>query len=282
MGRWSRSVDLLKKSWGGLREDKELMVFPILASIGALVVLALFAAPVVAVFVGKGESVGSKLPVWMYPVIFAFYVVSFTVTNYFGAALIGAANIRLEGGNPTLRDGFRIANSHFGAVLAWSVVAATVGLVIQAIQQRAGVAGRIAGGLAGVAWSLVTFLVMPVLIFEGVGVRQALKRSAHLFKERWGEQVIGQAGIGIVGGLLMLAGVAVIAAGVAVAVAVTPILGVAIAAVGVVYVLVLGCLLRAMSGIFNVALYRFAATGEGTSVFTTEELAGTFHPKGMR
>ncbi len=282
MGRWSRSVDLLKKSWGVLREDKELMVFPILASIGALVVLALFAAPVVAVFVGKGESVGSKLPVWMYPVIFAFYVVSFTVTNYFGAALIGAANIRLEGGNPTLRDGFRIANSHFGAVLAWSVVAATVGLVIQAIQQRAGVAGRIAGGLAGVAWSLVTFLVMPVLIFEGVGVRQALKRSAHLFKERWGEQVIGQAGIGIVGGLLMLAGVAVIAAGVAVAVAVTPILGVAIAAVGVVYVLVLGCLLRAMSGIFNVALYRFAATGEGTSVFTTEELAGTFHPKGMR
>lgn len=282
MGRWSRSVDLLKKSWGVLRQDKELMLFPILAAVGGIVVLAAFAAPVVTVFARGGETVGRGLPIWMYPVIFAFYVVSFTVTNYFGAALIGAANIRLEGGNPTLKDGFRIANSRFGAILAWSVVAATVGLVIQAIQQRAGVAGRIVGGLVGVAWSLITFLVMPVLIFEGVGVKDAVKRSAHLFKERWGEQVIGQASIGIVGFVLMLPGILAVAGGVGLVVSVTAVLGVAVAAVGVVYILVLACLLRALSGIFNVALYRFAATGEGTAVFSADELATTFRPKRSR
>ena len=40
---------------------------------------------------------------------------------------------------------------------------------LQALEQRAGIVGRIVIGLVGMAWALVTMLVLPVLVIEQVG-----------------------------------------------------------------------------------------------------------------
>jgi hypothetical protein len=61
-----------------------------------------------------------------------------------------------------------------------------------------GVAGNLLGVVAGAAWSLASFFVIPLLALEGLRPRAALRRSVDLVGEHWGEAISGRTGIGTV------------------------------------------------------------------------------------
>ena len=201
---------------------------------------------------------------------------------FFNAALVSAATIRLNGGDPTLADGLRGAWSHIGSILGWAAIAATVGLLLQLLRERAGIAGAVVAALGGLAWNIITFLVVPVLVVEGVGPVTAIKRSTSLLKKTWGEQIIGSAGIGLVFGLIGLA-VAVVGIGLGVLIigAGATWAGVAVIVVAVLAVLVVAMLSATLHGIYSAALYQYAVGGD-TGVFGRDVLAGAFRPKGAR
>jgi hypothetical protein len=127
-----------------------------------------------------------------YIVLFLFYVVTYSVTIFANSALIGAALIRLNGGDPTLQDGFRIASERLGKILGYAVISATVGMVLRAISERSGIIGQIVIGIIGFVWSVATFLTVPVLVTEDVGPIDAVKRSAELLKKDLGRTNYGQ------------------------------------------------------------------------------------------
>jgi hypothetical protein len=208
-----------------------------------------------------------------YVLAFGFYFVTYFISIYFNAAVVGAAMKRLEGGDPTLADGLRAASSKLGKIAGWAAVAATVGLILRSLEERAGFLGRIAIAIVGAAWSAITFFVVPVLLFEEAGVGEGLKRSGRLFKERWGEQFTGTVGIGLAMFLIALPVIAVAA----LLYAVTPWLGIAF---GVLAIGLLAAVGSALSGVFNAALYRYATKGEASGAFTAEDLNGTFRPRG--
>jgi len=281
MGRFARSWALVKLCWRVLQQDKELVVFPIVSTIGVLIVTASFIIP--GFFSGFWQDVsdnGVGVSFWVLVVL--FYLVEYLVIVFFNAALVSAAIIRLGGGDPTLGDGLRGAWSHIGAILGYAAIAATVGLALQMLRERAGFAGAIIAALGGMAWTIITFLVIPVLVVEGVGPITAIKRSAGLLKKTWGEQIIGSAGIGLVFGLISLAvavigiglGVLVMSAGIAV-------LGIAVIAVAVIAIIVISLLGATLRGIYSAALYEYAVGGE-TGAFDHETLAGAFQPKPSR
>jgi len=195
---------------------------------------------------------------------------------------VSAAIIRLEGDDPTLGDGLRGAWSHIGAILGYAAIAATVGLVLQLIRERGGVAGVILAALGGMAWNIITFLVIPVLVVEGVGPVTAIKLSAGLLRKTWGEQIIGSAGIGLVFGLL---GFAVGAVGVALGVlamsAGIVVRGIAVIGVAVIAIMVISLLGATLRGIYSAAVYEYAVGGE-TGAFDKEMLAEAFRPKRSR
>ena len=278
MERIRRSWDLIKSSWSVLRADKELLLYPVasgLVTFGAVALVGL-------VWLGSGgldrwndESFG----VLDLVMAFIFYFVVSTVVIFFNSALIAAANIRLEGGDPTLSDGFRIAFSHIGAILGWAAIAATVGLVLQALRERGGVAGAVVSLIGNMAWSVITFLVVPVLVVEGVGPIEAIKRSASLLRTTWGEQIIGNFSIGLVMVLAFLA--ALVTGGLIVAVlfSLAVVLGVLGLAFLVAGLIVLGLVGSALSGIFNVALYRYAVGKDSSRFFPQETLSGAFRQR---
>lgn len=286
MGRLATSWKLMKQSWAVLRSDRELMVFPVVSAIASAVVVAAFLVPVVlsvsathagASTVHRGSG---NVPLWMYPATFAFYVVIAIVTIYCNSALMGAAMIRLRGGNPTLGDGFRYANAHLPQILGWALIAATVGMVLRSIQERSGLLGRVVAGLVGVAWQFVTYFVVPVLIFEDVGPIKAVKRSASLVRQRWGEQIAGTIGIGLASGMLAVVGFALVFVGIAAGVAVkSAALAIVLGAFGIVYLVALAIVTQAMQGVYNTALYRFATEGTGGGAFSDADLARTFRTK---
>jgi hypothetical protein len=283
VGTLRRSFALVAASWGVLRQDKELILLPIVAAIASSIAVAPF---LLGVFLTSSVS-GTDGDVSIGPVgwVLAFlaYAVGAYVTIFFQAALVLAANDRMTGGNPTLGSALRMAGANAGRILPWALISATVSVVLQAIQERAGFIGRIVVGLVGLAWTLVTMLVLPILVIEQVGVGEALKRSGSAFKRTWGENVVGNGGVGIVGFLLFLLGLVVagpiIAIGASRSNVPTIVLGVGLL---VVWAILVSAFSSALSAVFRTALYRFAVLGEEPGGFSHEMIADAFRTKSGR
>ena len=192
-------------------------------------------------------------------VAFVFYVVSYFITLFFSTALVGAAMIRMDGGNPTLSDGLRIAWQRKGRIFGYACIAATVGLLLRMIEERVGWIGRIVVKLIGVGWTLATFLVVPIIVTRDVGPVGAVKESADLLQRTWGENLIGNVGLGLAFALAYI-GLAIVA-----------VLGVVLAGqtgnaivistvilFGLLAFFTLAALHATMQGVYSAALYRFA------------------------
>ena len=279
--RLTNSWTLVKASAAVLSADKELMVFPAISALLSVVVLITFAVPsVLAGLFDSAAMADSGFPIAGYVVGFLFYVVQYFVIFFCNTALVGAALIRLRGGDPTVADGFRVATSRLRPILGYALLAATVGMILRAISERSGAIGKLVVSLVGLAWNVATFLVVPVLAAEDIGPMDAVKRSSAYLRKTWGEQIVGNAGMGAVFGLLgfgtvMVGIVALIAAAATGSMAL-------IAGVGVGLILALMALALVSStlgGIYAAALYRYAAEGDAGSFFSPELVQGAFRKK---
>lgn len=225
---------------------------------------------------GISDATEGKVNILSYVLLFLFYVVSYAVGFFFNTALVGAALIRLDGGDPTVRDGFRIAFSRLPQIVGYAIIAATVGMILRFISERAGFLGVIVASVIGFAWNVATFLVVPVLAVEGVGPIEAIKRSGGLLRKTWGEQIIGNVGIGLLFGLLMF--VVLIIGGLLIVVAAQASMALAMAAVVIVMLAlgIVGLVGSAVAGIYVASLYRYATKGDGGTTFSPEDLSGAF------
>jgi hypothetical protein len=246
------SVEVLKK-------DKELLFFPLISSVCCLLVLASFATPIFLTRAWEGAPLG---PLY-YAVMFAFYFCNYFVITFFNAAIVGSAVMRLSGGEPTFGDGLRAALSRLPQILAWAALAATVGLVLRVIEERSKRIGQLVAGLMGAAWSLATFLVVPVLVVEEKGPIDALKKSTSLLRKTWGDQIVSGASFGIIFFLLALPGFGLMFGGFFLGVKV----GLFGLALGVVYVLLLALVHSALQAIFEAAVYLYAEKGAAPELF---------------
>jgi hypothetical protein len=275
VARFSRSWSLVKASGAVLRQDKELLVFPLCAAIASLLIAVSFIVPLFGTLqrMDEGTHDSSGLMV----LGFAFYLSQYFVVFFFNAALVGAAMIRLDGGDPTVADGLRIAQSKLVPILGYAAIAATVGLVLRIIEQRAGFIGRWITGLLGLAFTVATFLTVPLLVTRDVGPVEAVRESALLLKKTWGENIIGNSGMGLIFFLFYLALFAAgflvifIAAQTGNAVLISAVVGLCVlAAVG------LALVHTALQGVYSAALYRYASDGEARGPFAGALLSDAF------
>lgn len=257
----SNSWNLVKASAQVLKADKELIVFPMISGLALLLVSASFVAPLF--LFGNGFAAGESFEIVGFVLLFAFYAVQYTVIFFFNSALVGAAMIRLDGGDPTVGDGLRIAAKRIGPIVGYALIAATVGLFLKMARERSGALGKFVVGMLGMGWNLATFLVVPVLVTQDVGPIEAVKRSAAVLKKTWGEQIVGNAGIGVIFGLFYVVAVVLF---VPFFILVIPtgnpwLIGAVIATLAAT-LLLLGLLNAALGGIYSAALYRYATRGD--------------------
>lgn len=280
MSRIGNSWRLIKASAAVLMADKRLVIFPIVSGIASAIVVLFLAGAFWATGLFDQLNGDGHFSATNVAALFVFYLVLAIIINFCNAALVGAALMRLRGGNPTVGDGFRLAADRMGPILGYSLISATVGVILQAIRDRGGTLGEIGAGLAGGVWGIVTYLVLPVLVVENIGPVEAIKRSGSLLRRTWGEQIVGGFGLG----LAIVAG-AIIAAAIGVPII---LLGNAIGSLAliVVGVIVLVALLAtaaiigsALKGIYTAALYRYAADGATDSYFDADLIHQAFQPK---
>lgn len=282
----SNSWRLFKASVEVLNQDRELLWFPVLSIIAAVLVGVTFLVPLGLFAVANPEIDESQgLSVTFYAGLFIFYVVQYFVIFFFNTALVGAALERLSGRDPTVKDGLRIAGSRIGAILGYAIIASTIGIVLQAIEERVGAVGRIVAGLLGATWTVASFLVVPVLVTKDVGPLDAVKQSVALLRKSWGENVAGHLGFGIIFffiyaglvGLFILIGVPV--AGLSDDAETMPAPLLVLTAFGILTLMFVAIVQTALKGIYSAALYRHAAQDEGTTGFSEALLDDAFRKK---
>jgi len=264
---------LMSASWQVLKKDKELLVFPLISGICGLVLLAAFFVPLYqsGFFGSSDKGAAQNPPAIYYLVFFAFYFCSCFVVVFFNSAIVACAVMRMEGGDPTVRDGFRAAFSRLGTIAAWAFVSASVGLILKAIEDRSKLVGKIVAWLLGVAWTVASFLVIPILVVEGKGPIDALRESTAMLRRTWGQQLVGKLGFGaifvIVGipaiVLIMLGFMTIHSEG-------FTILSVLCFAAGVLWILAASIYQSALSSIFQAAVYMYARDGQAPAGFDAQ------------
>jgi hypothetical protein len=283
---WSNSWQLVKASWAVLKSDKELVLFPIISAVTMILITIVFLIPVGVIFGIIGATSGSRSgsEIIGYIVLFLFYLVSYSVSIFFNVALVGAAMIRLDGGDPTVSDGIRIARSKFGIIVQYALLSATVGIILRFIEERLGFLGSIISWLGGLAWNIATFLVVPILAVKDISPLDAVKESAGLLKKTWGEQLVGDLSMGLIFGLLttlVVLGGALLTALVT-SLTQSTVLAVIMVALIVVAVIALAVVGGALGGIYQAALYRYAETGVAPDNFDIDMIKGAFKEKNKR
>lgn len=283
MGRWQRSKELAKASWGVLRHDKELMALPLISGVASLAIGATFLVPVYLLSDSTTDASGQEsvsMNPLGYVLLFLMYIVLAYVAIFFKAALISGANDRLAGQNPSIGSAIAGAGQHAGKLLPWAIVTAIVTTLLRAVEERVGFVGQIVIAIVGLAWAVVTFLVLPIIMFEDAKVGAAIKRSTLLLKQTWGENLTVNFGIGAIAFLLSLPAIAIIALGV---VSGSAAVIIAAVAVGAIWLIAVSCWASAMSAIFQLMLYRYATHAEVAAEFQSVDLAGAMGPrKGRR
>jgi hypothetical protein len=269
--------ELMKSSAEVLRLDKSLLIFPLLSGVACLLVLGSFALPL---FFSGALTVDANVNVQQqthnpvaYVVLFAFYFFNYFVIVFFNSALIACAVIRFNGGTPTIGDGFQAAIARLPQILAWSLVSATIGFILKMIESRSEKVGEFVSGLLGLAWSIATFFVVPVIVIEGASPFEAIKRSGAVLRRSWGESIVGNSSISLLIFLGMV--LAMIPAGLGL---MTGNVVAIVTGVGITAVLVIGLSIvsAALHTILLGALYVYAAEGRVPFAFDQSVLRSAF------
>lgn len=290
MALFARSAALLKQSFNVLRHDKRLVVFPLLSSIACLAVLASFVVPLV--MIGVVEQItatsgsGGKTQVHPYVreigtlLTFAYYFANYFVIVFFNTALVACAMERFAGREPTVGGGLRHATGLMPQIVGWVAVSATVGTVLKVIEDHVGFVGKLVTSLLGVAWTIATYFVVPVLVVERLGPAEAVKRSTKVLSNTWGTALVSNVGLGVIGFLLYAAATIPAIIGIVLTAQMNHWAPIAIGG-GIMVVLMvgIGLVTSAVSSILVAALYRYAATGEVPSGFEESALRGAFRVK---
>jgi Family of unknown function (DUF6159) len=271
MGKITRTWSLMSECWQVLKQERSLLVFPLISGICCLVLLASFAVPfyLTGAWRPPAHEAATFDQVIYYGTLFSFYVCNYFVVVFFNAAIVACAAMRMEGGHPTIGDGLRAAASRLPVILGWAVVSATVGLVLRIIEDRSDRIGQIIAGLLGMAWTIVSFLVVPILVLENKGPIAALQGSTALLKKTWGEQLVSNFSFGGIFFLLAIPAFALVILGFYLGGAVA---GIACIVLAAVYLIVLSLVQSALQAIFQTALYLYARDGQVPEGFRGESL----------
>ena len=275
MRRIKRGWGLTKKSWGLLREHPELIRFPLYGAVATTLLAIVFLGPGLYLF--DQDQLAGAIPI----IVIGVYVLSF-VGFYFSVGLAACADMIFRGQQATVADGLAVSRSRISQISGWAAVSAAISLLMGLLENQGGTLGTIAARLVGMAWTLVTFLAVPVIAIEGTGPFETIKRSASLFRERWGQQITGNIAIGAAVFLLGVLPAAILIVAGIVLWSSASFLGALLVVIGALVLAIALLVSRALNGIFGVALYRYALDGEVVGGFSQEDLESAVKVKGGR
>lgn len=283
IGKFKASMTIVKESWNILKQDKEIMWFPVVSGIVSLIAVIILAAFFYLMF--SGGSVDStqvregdiESNVLLYACLLLYYFVMFLIINFFQAGLFIVVQGRFNGQSLSFKDGINGAKERLNSIVAWSLISASVGVILQMIADRFKWIGEIVSGIFGAAWNILTYFSLPSLIIGKTGVKDSFKESASIIRKNWGETIIVNFGVGLVFGI---AGFLIFALCVGIVVIIPSlIVFVTVAILFVIAITAMSIVSSTLSSIFKLAIYNYAKTGQIPQGFSSNVVMGAIKSK---
>ena len=202
--RLSNGWTLAINSFKVLKENKQLIIFPVLSGISLVLIMGSFVLVFLGVNGWSDENVEDPGTVGNYLSLFLFYLVNYFIVVFFNMGLIHCTRLYFRGEEVSINAGLRFSLSRIGTIFSWAVFAATVGTILRIIQEESGFIGKIITGIIGIVWNIATFFVVPVIAYEDLGPIAAFKRSSQLMKQKWGESLGATFSFGLIQFLAMI------------------------------------------------------------------------------
>ena len=284
MNAFTRSWEITKLTFRVINQDRELLWFALLSFIfSSLFALAMIVPSIVPVLMEEGLSKES-LEAYQYVILFITYFGLAFIATFFNVCVVYTAKTRFEGGNATFGESIGFAFSRIGLIFQWSLLSATVGLILRILDNLASRLGKIGEvvahiiiGLIGMAWSIVTIFVVPVLVYEGLGPVAAVKKSMGVIKKTWGESLIRSIGLGLVQFFVFILVVAISAGITYILSQAFEIMGLLIGiGVGAALVLLTALIFNVANTIYSTALYVYANQNEIAAGFNEHVVRDAF------
>ena len=270
--RFSNGWTIANNSFKVLKENRQLIVFPILSGISMILIVASFFTVALGFAGWNVDNISDPGKVESYAIVFAFYIINYFVIVFFNMALIHCTSLYFKGEEVTIRKGIDFSMSRIGSIFAWAVFAGTIGGILKIIQENVGSLGKIITGIIGIVWSVATFFVVPVIAYENLGPIGAFKKSAKLMREKWGESI----GAGFSFFLIEIVAILAIAImAFLLAISTNVIVGVAIAVIGL---LLLMTVISALKTIFISAIYH-NINGDPVELYNQQFIDNLFETK---
>lgn len=285
--RFARGWAITKASWSVLRQHPKLMLLPAFSGLALLTLLGLIGG---GAFVGHKagllKSVLGQEPessVALYAILFAIYFLCTFIVVFFNAAMVFCAMQAFNGEEPSLSKGLATASGRLPQILAWSLLASTVGVLLSAVQEflkeKLSIFGAILGSLLEMSWAIVTYFVVPVLVVDGVNPVAAVKQSASILRRTWGESLAGEGGLSVISFLFLLPVIILFAAAALMFNAALPAGAWMIAAIAVPYVIAVTLVFTTLGSIFRTGAYIYATTGQAPAALDNRLVAEAFRKK---
>lgn len=271
-----------KESWAVLKAQPSLAVFPVISVLAAVVLTALSAIPLLLGLAAADRMGLSErgLEVLTYLIMFIGYCVCTFAIVFGNAALIACALSGFAGQPATVRSGLAAARRRLPQILGWSLLAGTVGFVLRLLQsvlrEKGNAAGEFITGAGLGMWGITTFFAIPVVVTEGVGPIDAVKRSTAILRRTWGESLTGSAGFSGIMALLLLPFFGVGALGIYASASGWNAVAAGLWSLCGVYVVGLVVVSTTLNTIFRAGVYSYATTGTGPAQMDPELLQATF------
>ncbi len=282
MGKFDRSWKLAKSSFRVIKKDPELFAYVILSSIISFAVLLLFLLPIIfsEFYVAFTGSLFAELASWM--IYFILYLCLFLVGTFFNFAIVYTTANRFSGHNAKFFESLKFAFSKLHLIFLWSLVSATVGIILKVLEnvgKRGGVGAiisQISRFILGMAWTISTIFVIPIMVYKGYGPVKSIKQSVKTLKKTWGEYLIKGVGFGLTLLTFLFVGLII---GIPLAVLgfmINGLLGGIMMLIIVAYCVILFMIFGLMNQVYNTALYIYAETGHIPQEFNENQLKGSF------
>lgn len=277
IGKFKASLMLFRESLGVLKQDKELMWFPLLSFITNIIVLGTFVAVFFFGIMGGDIHVFSsenteQLGVLEYGFAFIYYILMSFISNYFITGIYTIVNARFNGQNLSFSDGIANANKHAEKIFIWALISSTVGMILQIISNKSKIIGKIIATIFGAAWSILTYFSLPSLVIGERSIKDSFKESASVIRKTWGETIIVNIGMGLFFGLIHFI-VVILMISIAIVITSWEILSI-LGIIFVIYYITASIFLSTLSAIVKLALYQYAITGSVPQGFTPELIKG--------
>jgi len=278
------SKELSAASWAILRQNRSLVSFPVIGALLSLIPIIIFWIPA-AILLGLDRNVPGF--------IFAFFglLVSVFVVQLALAALVVGADEALHDRPVSVGACFGRALKRTPAIVGWSMINAVMQIFVGFLQGGDSGSGSIVmtifraifGTVVEMAWRLVTWLVMPFIMFDDAGPVTAVRSSFGVFREHWGTQIRGFARLTFSWVLLLvLPGLALVIGGVLLAANDNATIGLPLILIGVIMMVVGSLLFNTVRGVFAVVMYRYLKDGSTLGGFTTSQLEAAVMTDGKR